>query len=64
LSGVTCTAAAAAAATSGLADRAATDRATSAATTSAAGYLHSAADFFLIEDIECGETDVGYFFLT
>jgi len=35
-----------------------------AATASAIGYLHAAANFFLIEDMERGETDVGYFFLT
>ena len=31
---------------------------------SAPGYLHAVANFFLIEDIERGETNVGYFFLT
>jgi hypothetical protein len=62
LSGVTCAAAAAAA--GGGAVRAPTDRATSAATISAPGYLHAAANFFLIEDVERGETGIGYFFLT
>ncbi len=40
------------------ADRAATSR---AATASAIGYLHAAANVFLIEDVERGETDVGHF---
>jgi hypothetical protein len=57
---VTC-AAAAAAAGGGAAGGAGADR---AATASAIGYLHAAANFFLIEDMERGETDVGYFFLT
>ena len=61
---VTCAAAAAAAgggAAGGGAGGAGADR---AATASAIGYLHAAANFFLIEDMERGETDVGYFFLT
>ena len=61
---MTCAAAAAAAgggAADGGAGGAGADR---AATASAIGYLHAAANFFLIEDMERGETDVGYFFLT
>ena len=41
------------------ADRAATDRAATAATASAG--LHAAANVFLIEEMERGETDVGHF---
>ena len=35
--------------------------ATSAATTASSGFLHAAANVFLIEDIERGETDVDHF---
>ena len=52
MSGVTCAAAAAAAAAGGAV------RATSAGTKSVPGYPHAAANFFLVEDVERGETPV------